>query len=105
MKKLYYSISEVAEMLEESVSTIRFWSNNFDKHLNPKRNGKGNRLYVEKDLDTLKRIKLLTREEGLSLEAVSRRLADNSSGDDKLLKIRESLLQIRARLVQIRETL
>lgn len=105
MKKLYYSISEVAELLDENVSTIRFWSNNFEKRLNPKRNGKGNRMYVEKDLDTLRRIKVLTREEGLSLEAVSRRLSDNSSGDDKLMKIRESLLQIRARLVQIRETL
>lgn len=92
-------------MLDESISTIRFWSNTFAKSLSPKRNGKGNRQYVEKELETLKKIKHLTRVEGLSLDAVSRRLSDNSSEDDKLLRIRESLLQIRARLVQIRETL
>lgn len=105
MKKLYYSISEVAEILEESVSTVRFWSNTFAKSLSPKRNGKGNRLYVEKELETLRRIRHLTRVEGLSLEAVARKLSDTSTEDDKMLKIRESLLQIRARLVQIRETL
>lgn len=105
MKKLYYSISETAEMLGESVSTVRFWSNNFDRFLSPRRNAKGNRMFVEKELEVLKKIKYLTRDCGLSLEATSRKLAAKGSESDNLLKIKESLLKIRERLVQIRETL
>ncbi len=105
MKKLYYTISETAEMLGENISTVRYWSNTFSKFLKPHRNAKGNRMFVDKDIEVLRNIRHLTREGGLSLEATARRLSDRKSGDDKLLKIRESLLQIRARLVQIRETL
>lgn len=92
-------------MLGENASTVRYWSNTFDLYLSPKRNAKGNRQYVEKEIEVLRRIKYLTRDCGLSLEATAKKLADNESGDDKLLKIRESLLSIRARLAQIRETL
>lgn len=105
MAKLYYTISEVAQMLDETASTVRYWSNTFGRYLSPKRNGKGNRLYVEKEIETLRKIKYLTRDCGLSLETAGKKLSDNESGQDKLLKIRDSLLQIRARLEQIRETL
>lgn len=105
MAKLYYSISEASETIGENTTTIRFWSNRFQRFLNPKRNAKGNRLFVENELEILKRIKYLTRDCGLSLEATERKLASKGGDDDKLLKIRESLLQIRARLAQIRETL
>lgn len=104
-KKLYYTISETAVMLEENISTIRYWSNTFEKFLSPRRNGKGNRLYLEKEIEVLRRIKYYTRDCGLSLEATSRKLSSKDSEDEKMVRLRESLLQIRARLVQIRETL
>ena len=31
MEKLYYTISEVAKELGESVSLVRFWSNSFPR--------------------------------------------------------------------------
>ena len=105
MKKLYHTISEAAEMLGENISTVRYWSNTFEKYLRPKRNGKGNRMFVEKELETLKTIKHLTRDCGLSLEAVARKLDGYGKGEDKILEIRDSLLKIRERLVQIRQTL
>lgn len=105
MGKLYYSISEVAAQLGESVSTVRFWANTFDKFLNPRRNAKGNRMFVGKEVEMLGRIKYLTRDCGLSLEATARKLKDRDGDGDKLLKVRESLLKIRERLVQIQQTL
>jgi len=105
MEKLFYSISEVAESLGESIVTVRFWSNTFGRFLAPKRNAKGNRLYKKKDIETLQKIHYLTRECGLSLDAVSKKLSKNSSGEDKSLIIRESLLKIKANLEQIRDTL
>ncbi|HEX2974517.1 MAG TPA: MerR family transcriptional regulator, partial [Bacteroidales bacterium] len=49
VEKLYYSIGEVAEMLEVPVSTIRFWDNEF-AILKPMKNKKGNRLFTQNDL-------------------------------------------------------
>lgn len=105
MNKLYYTISEVAQLLDENVSTVRFWSNSFEKYLKPHRNAKGNRMFVDRDIEVLRRIKFLTRDQGMSLDAASRALSQRDDDVDKVLKIRESLLKIRERLVQIRQTL
>ncbi len=45
IEKLYYSIGEVAEMLDVPVSTVRFWENEFDI-LKPMKNKKGNRMFT-----------------------------------------------------------
>ncbi|MDA0973635.1 MAG: MerR family transcriptional regulator, partial [Bacteroidetes bacterium] len=42
VEKLYYSISEVAEMFSVRNSLIRFWEKEFDI-IQPKKNKKGNR--------------------------------------------------------------
>ena len=44
MEKYLYTIGEVAEILGESVSLVRFWSNEFAKFIKPQRNARGNRL-------------------------------------------------------------
>jgi DNA-binding transcriptional MerR regulator len=49
IEKLYYSIGEVAEMLNIPVSTVRFWENEFNI-LKPMKNKKGNRLFTAGDI-------------------------------------------------------
>lgn len=105
MEKMFYSISETAEILGETTVTVRFWSNTFGRYLAPHRNAKGNRQFTPKDIETLKQIHYLCRECGLSLEAVSRKLSAKDNDSDKMLIIRESLLKIKSRLEHIRETL
>lgn len=105
MAKLYYSISEVAEIIGETVVTVRFWTQKFPRFVAPARNAKENRMYRQSDLENLKIIKRLTRDEGLSLDAVKRKLSRRDDGSDKSLKIQEALLQIRERLEQIRNSL
>ena len=68
MEKLYYSIGEVAQALEESVSCIRFWTNSFPKQIHPRRTAKGNRQYSEEDIEALRRIKYLIKGQGMTLE-------------------------------------
>ena len=41
-EKLYYSIGEVSEILGESTSLVRFWSDSFPEFVRPERNKKGN---------------------------------------------------------------
>ena len=68
MEKLFYSIGEVAGILGESVSLVRFWSNSFPKFIKPQRNAKGNRLYHPEDVETLRQIQYLLKNQGLTLE-------------------------------------
>ena len=53
---MYYSIGEVAEILGENTSLVRFWSNSFPAFIKPERNAKGNRKFTPEDLETLKQI-------------------------------------------------
>lgn len=60
IKKRYYSIGEVAELLQVPASVIRFWEKEFT-HIQPRKNKKGNRTYTQKELDALKEIHYLLR--------------------------------------------
>ncbi len=46
-------MGEVAEMLGESTSLVRFWANEFPKFVKPHRNAKGNRLFTKEDVESL----------------------------------------------------
>ena len=57
IKKIYYSIGEVAAMFDVNKSLIRFWEKEFNI-IKPKKNKKGNRYFTEKDINNfLKRVK------------------------------------------------
>ena len=62
MKKLYYSISEVSRMVELEQYVLRYWEREFEQ-LRPQKNRAGNRIYTEKDIEIIKLIKRLTRED------------------------------------------
>lgn len=105
MEKLYYGLTEAASIVGETPVTVRYWSNTFGKFLAVKRNAKGNRLFTASDLEVLRRIHYLTRECGLSLEAVGRKLSGKTGDGVDMLEIRASLLRIRAQLEQIKSEL
>ncbi len=67
MQKLYFSISEISEMIDEEQHILRYWEKEFPQ-LKPRKNRKGNRVYSDKDLALLKLIKKLIREDKLSLK-------------------------------------
>ena len=52
--KLYFSISEVAQMFDVNESTLRFWEKEFDQ-IRPRKTGKGTRSYRQEDNDTPRR--------------------------------------------------
>lgn len=105
MEKLYYSISEVAEMIGEPVSLVRYWSNSFPRFIKPRRNGKGNRMFTTEDVDTLKQIHFLVKDKGMTLDGAASQLAESRSFVESRVKALDSLKAIRARLVQIKDSL
>lgn len=104
VEKLYYSIGEVAEMLDVPVSTVRFWDNEFTI-LKPMKNKKGNRMFTQSDLKNLKIIHHLLREEGMTLGGVRKKMATKWTEEDHKAEINESLQKIRALIIDIKENL
>lgn len=104
-ERLYYKIGEVAAMLGEEVSTIRFWSDTFPRFVKPERNAKGNRLFHPEDVDNLRLIHFLTRVEGLTLDGVERKLSENRDGLEHKRQIVEKLYDIRAQLSELYENI
>ncbi|MFX6315260.1 MerR family transcriptional regulator, partial [Acinetobacter baumannii] len=66
-KKLYYSISEVAEWFKVNPSLLRFWESEFDI-LQPRKNRKGDRLFKKEDIKNLELIYYLLRNKKYSIE-------------------------------------
>jgi len=97
MEKIYYSISEVADMFNISQSNLRFWEKEFPQ-LKPKRNAKATRFYTKDDIEIIKKIIYLTEEQHLTLEGAKKRLTEKAQQVDKQHKIREKLLAIKAEL-------
>ncbi len=105
MEKLYYSIGEVADVLGENVSLVRFWSDSFPKFIKPKRNAKGNRMFTKEDLDTFKKIHFLVRECGMTLEGAAKKLQSGTSGVDNTVKVLEYLRSLKDQLKEIHKGL
>lgn len=105
MEKLYYSISEVAEILGENISLVRFWSNNFKRFLKLSRSSKGNRQYTSEDITTLKEIHFLVKEKGMTLEGAAKELSEHKGTVTKSVKALDCLKEIRSQLVEIKQSL
>lgn len=105
MEKLYYSIGEVAGILDENVSLVRFWSDTFPKFIRPVRNAKGNRMYTAEDLATFKKIHFLVKECGMTLEGTAKKLLNESEKINNAVNVIDSLRRMRAQLEDVRNNL
>lgn len=105
LKKLYYSIGEVADMFDVNTSLIRFWEKEFQV-IKPKKNNKGNRLFTPKDIVQIDRIYHLVKEKGFTLEGAKKSLkekgimpssaTDNGEIISRLESMRKLLLRIKS---------
>lgn len=100
MDKLYYSISEVAEMFAISQSNLRFWEKEF-KQLKPKRNKGNTRFYTKEDIQIIKNIIFLVDEKNLTLEGAKKQLSQKKDVVEKHQEIVERLKKVRKNLVNI----
>lgn len=73
MQKLYYSISEVCQLIDEEQHILRYWEKEFEQ-LTPRKSRGGNRIYSLKDISIIKLIRQLLREEKLSLKGAKEKL-------------------------------
>lgn len=99
MEKLFYSISEVSEMLGVSQSNLRFWEKEF-KQLKPRRHN-NNRFYSKDDITLLKQIIFLTSDQKLTLDGAKRKLSQKKDSVTKQQELVERLKLIKHELVGI----
>lgn len=77
LKKLYYSISEVSKITGLEQYILRYWESEFEI-LKPGKNRAGNRIYTNKDINLILRIKKLLRDEKYTIEGAKKILEDES---------------------------
>lgn len=104
IEKLYWSISEVSEMLGLSQSQLRFWEKEFD-NFNLKKNKKGDRFYTTKDIESLKMIKYLLKEKQYTIKGAKEKLKANTETSEQQFQTVETLKKIREFLVQLKDNL
>ncbi|MCC8177118.1 MAG: MerR family transcriptional regulator [Bacteroidales bacterium] len=94
LSKKYYKISEVAEIVDLPMSTLRFWEKEFTI-IHPKRNDKGSRFYTPKDIEKIRQVKYLVKEKGLKLDAAQAMIKRNPEGIEREARVIETLRSAR----------
>lgn len=104
IEKVFYSISEVAEMFHVNTSNIRFWENEFDI-LKPHKNAKGNRMFTKEDIENLKLIYYLLKERGMTIKGAQKKLKDNKEDTLQNFEVVSKLQEIKQMLIEIKDEL
>ena len=101
-EKLYYSISEVAEMLKVNLSLLRYWEKEFP-FICPKKTDKRTRLYSQENINNIKLVYHLVKEKKLTLEGAKKKLKENRDGIIKNHEIVLRLQEIQKEIQHIKE--
>ena len=102
--KLYYNIREVAAMLDIPEHTLRFWEKEIPS-LNPKKTAGGTRQYTKQDIQLIRLIHHLVKEQGLTIKAARARLKTSKQQVVDRQDIVARLQEIRAELIVMRDKL
>ena len=73
--KLYFRIGEVASLCRLPAYVLRFWETEFPQ-LKPVKSGSGQRMYRQRDVENVLRIKKLLYNEGFTIAGARQHLKD-----------------------------
>ncbi len=102
--KLYYSISEVAQMFGVKESLLRYWEKEFPI-ISPRKVGGNIRQYRKEDVDNVRLVYYLVKEKGMTLAGAKQRLSQNKEIVARNSEILDRLKEIREELVRMRKEL
>jgi len=101
IEKLFYSIGEIAIMLNISSSMIRFWEKEFNQ-LKPKKSSSGTRQYSKADIELIKKIHHLVKQKGFTLEGAKKALQTKTENKENNFEVSLVVLKnLKNRLEQI----
>ena len=102
IKKLYYSISEVSKITGLKQYVLRYWETEFPE-LHPAKNRAGNRIYRDKDIDLIKKIKSLLYDEKFTIEGARHKLREEEDFDNSQMRLHFGLSKPRKLIEEIRK--
>lgn len=104
-KRLYYSIREVAEMVDVAESTLRYWEKEFP-NLHPKTvPGTKVRQYSEDDIKEVRVIYNLIKVRGFKIANARKYLRENKDGADRSQELLATLITVRDKLQRLKSSL
>ena len=104
IEKKYYTIGDVAKMFTVATSLIRFWEEEFEI-IQPQKNKKGHRVYTKADVDSIKLIYHLVKEQGYKIKAAKEIINNQKEKAQDRLEMIESLQKVREFLVSLQNNL
>ena len=81
--RLYYSISEVSDMVGVKPHVLRYWETQF-KMLRPKKGRGGARMYRKRDVEILFQVKQLLYDQKFTIAGARRKLLDERGGKEQI---------------------
>ena len=102
--KLYYSISEVAEMFGLSETLLRYWEKEFPT-ISPKKSGRNIRQYSQADIDQIRLVYNLVKVRGMKLAAARKALKNSREEIERILEVMGRLEAVRNELMSIKREL
>lgn len=104
IEKKYFSIGEVAEQLDIAASQIRFWEGEFDI-INPQKNRNGKRQFTKEDIEKIKIVYHLVKDQGYTLQGAKNMLKNDAKGVKDKMEMIDTLQDVRSFLVGMRQEL
>jgi DNA-binding transcriptional MerR regulator len=99
-EKTFYSIGEVSQMLGIPASTLRYWEKELPT-INPRKSQGGTRKYHISDIEELRLIHRLVKEEGHTIEGAKKILRRRRRGEMVKTDVLQRLQSIRDELSDI----
>ena len=102
--KLYYSISEVAQMFNVAETLLRFWEKEFP-NISPRKAGRGIRQYTKEDIEQIRLVYHLVKEGGMTLQRARDTIKREKGSTNKQIEVIERLKAIRDEIQSINKEL
>ena len=100
--KMFYSISEVAQMFGVTETLLRYWEKEFPS-ISPRKSGRGIRQYSHDDVEEVRVIHTLVKVRGLKIAAAREALKTGKKRAVRDTTVLDRLTAIRAELVAMRK--
>ncbi|MFV0554217.1 MAG: MerR family transcriptional regulator [Mangrovibacterium sp.] len=104
VKKIHYSVGEVAKILDVSDSNVRYWEKQFPT-ISPRVGGRNVRYYSEQDIEEMKLVKYLVKDQKYSIEGAQKKLRENKKDIIDKQQMTERLTNVKNALLEIKEQL
>ena len=100
--KLYYSISEVSDLVGVKPHVLRYWETQF-KMLRPRKGRGGARMYRKREIETLFEIKQLLYDHRFTIAGARRRILDGPGEEKEQIEMPFTKLEREEKLRALRK--